>query len=145
MSLTIAEIISTLQQLNVPPAVLIAAETQFEQIEAEKKDQAADGAPKAKSQLVTILLDPENKLADLGDFVALVAQIPEEDDAGLTLNKLHKSVYDYRATAKKPKVVNTVVDAADTVKRKYFKENGLQIKTKEPVRVLISNNQIPAA
>lgn len=144
MSLSIADVIATLRTLKLPSDILVKAETQLETLEADKREEKGDAAPKAKSQHVVILLDPEHKLTDLGEFVALVTQVPEEDDAGQTLDKLYQSVYDQRAAAKrKVRPIVTVGDAADGTKRKYLKERRIAIKTKTPVRVLVSDNTIP--
>lgn len=146
MSLKIDEVIETLRKLKVPSDLIVKAETELETIEQEKKDEKVDAGPKAKSQFVTILLDPENKLRGLGDFVSLVVQVPEDHDVGLTINKINQSVYDQRAASKrKVKNIETVGEAASAVKRKFFKTNDVLIKTKEPVRVLVSDNKIPAA
>ena len=73
MSLSIDEVIDTLRKLKVPSDILVKAETTLEQIEEDKKaDKEVDNGPKAKSQFVTILLDPENKFAGLGDFTSIV-------------------------------------------------------------------------
>jgi hypothetical protein len=144
MSLPIPDIIAVLRGLNVPPDILVKAETELENIEADKKAEAV-AAPKQKSQYVTVVLDPERRLVGQ-EFVSLVVKLPAEQDAGDTLNRLYRSVYDQRAAAKRKRVaVNTVADAAGGVKRKFLKQNGLHIVTKEPVRVLISDNTIPAA
>jgi len=146
MSLSIEEVILTLKALKVPSDLLVKAETQFEQIEAEKKEEKADAAPKAKNEYATILLDPENKLAGLGDFVSLVVQVPEGSDTGMVLPKIYKAIYDQKAAAKKkPKKLDTVCDAAEGLKRAFTKQNEIMIKTKSPVRTLISNNTVPAA
>ncbi len=145
MSLSIDDVISTLRKLNIPAPILVRAETELEALQEEKKAEAEGAPPKAKSQYVSVILDPENKLAGLGDFVSLVVQVPETEDTGLTLDKMYRAVYEYRAKAKKPKAVQTLVDAVDTVKRKWFAEQKIAIKTREPVRTLVSHNQIPHA
>lgn len=145
--LPIEEIVESLKRLapNLPPATIIAIENDLEAKEAEVKADKGS-APKAKSQYVTVILDPEGKLKDAGEFVSLVVKLPEGQDTGETLGRLFKSVYDQRAAAKrKVKVIETVADAASGVKRKFLKEYGLTIVTKEPVRVLLSDNTIPAA
>ena len=131
MSLPIEEVIESLKRLvpTIPPAALIAIENDLEAKEAEKKEEKAADGPKQKNEYVTILLDPENKLDGLGDFMSLVVQIPEGQDAGETLERIYKSAYDQRASAKrKIKVINTLAEAAEWVKRKFFKENNVHIK-----------------
>jgi hypothetical protein len=144
MSVSINEVIETLKKLKAPVDLLIKAETELENIEQEKKEDKQAADPKAKNKFVTILLDPEKKLAGLGDFTSLVVQIPEDHDDALTINKIVQSVYDQNAASKrKTKAINTLGEAASAVKRKFLKTNDVLIKTKEPVRVLVSDNIIP--
>lgn len=148
MSLPIEEYIETLKRLapTIPPATLIAIENDLEAKEEEKKQDAGSAGPKAKNEFITVLLDPENKLAGLGDFTSLVLQIPEGQDAGDTLPRLYAAVYDQRAAAKrKTKPLANLVEAAANLKRKFAKERSITIKTKEPVRVLVTDGQIPVA
>lgn len=148
MSLPIEELIESIKRLvpGIPGPTLTAIETDLETKEAELKADRAGGAPKLKNQYVTVILDPEGKLKDAGEFVSLVIKLPENQDTAETLGRLYKSVYDQRAAAKrKVKVIETVADAAGAVKRKFLKENSITIVTKEPVRVLFSDNTIPAA
>lgn len=144
MAIKIEEVIEALQKLKIPGATIAAVESELEQIQEEKKEEKAT-KKKGKNQFVTILLDPENKLVNLGDFTAIVTQIPSEDDAGTVLSRIYKAAYDYNATKKGRKFpVKGVAEAVGAVKRKQFKEANVAIKSgKETVRVLISDDVIP--
>lgn len=148
MSLPIDEYIETLKRLapNIPPATLIAIENDLETKQAELAADRAGGAPKVKNRLVSIILDPEHKLDGLGDFTSLVIQIPEGQPEGETLDRLFKAVYNQRAAAKrKVKVITSVGDAASALKRRFTKEMGVHVRTKEPIMTIVSDNTIPAA
>lgn len=145
MPLSIEDVVDTLKNMKVPAETIIKIENELEAKEAEVKADRLAGAPKQKSELVTVLLDPEHRLDGLGDFTSLVIQIPQGQDAGTTLSRLYQSVYDQRAGMKRKVFpIESVSDAAGVVKRKWFKQNSLHIRTKEPVRVLVSDDTIPA-
>lgn len=148
MSLPISDVIESLKRLapTIPAATLIAIENDLEAKEAEKKDEAG-AAPKAKSQYAAIVLDPEHKLDGLGDFTALIVQVPVEQDVGETIPRLCQAAYDQRAAAKrKTKPLTNLTEVAANVKRKHLKTHGItSIKTKEPVRVLITDGIVPTA
>lgn len=147
MSLPIEEYIETLKRLapTISPATLIAIESDLEAKEAEVKESRVAG-PKAANQLVVVVLDPDNKMPDVGQLSALVLQVPETQDAGDTLNRLHAAVYAQRAAAKrKVAPINSVVEAAERLKRRFAKDQSITLKAKVPVRILRSDGTIPAA
>lgn len=143
--LPIDELIDTLRRLapTIPAATLIAIENDLEAKEAEKKEDTG-AAPKQKSQYVTIVLDPEGKLKDLGDFTSLIVQVPEGQDTGETLARLFQASYDQRAAAKrKTKPLTTLTEVAANLKRKFTKTHGVTLKIKEPVRVILTDGIVP--
>lgn len=143
MSLPIEEVIETLKRVaKLDPKVLIAIESDLEVKEAEKKVDKESAGPKAKNAFVVVALDPEGHIK--GDITAFVTQIPENEDAGTVLDKLHKAAYEFNSSKKRgPNVVN--LGEIGTVKRKFLKKQGVHLKTREPVRVLISQGPIPTA
>ncbi len=148
MSLPIEELIESLKRLapTIPGPLLTAIETDLEAKEQELAADRASGAPKVKNQLVAVLLDPERKLDGLGDFTSLVIQVPEGQDAGETIQRLHKAAYDQRAAAKrKVRPLTTLTEVAANLKRRFAKEQSVTLRTKEPVRVLITDGIVPQA
>lgn len=146
MSISISDVIQTLTSLKLPSNVLIAVETQLENLEAAKAEEK-DSTPKAKNQLAVIALDPTGVLSGV-ELTALVVQVPESQDLNETLPRLYQAVYDQRAAAKRKSKrgpIASVADAADGLKRGYARAHGLTFKTKVPVRVLVSSNVIPSA
>lgn len=146
MSLPIDEVVESLTRLGAKPELIVAVENDLEAKEQEKKEEKDSNGPKAKNQFVVVLLDANGVVPrDRADeLTALVTQIPEADDTGTTLDRIYQATYDFNRSGKRKKWnVEKVGDAAGTVKRKFFKEKGVAIKTKQVVRVLISDNQIP--
>lgn len=145
MSLSIDDVISTLRKLNLPPATLVRAETELEALVAEQKDNA-EAAPKVKNQMNVLLLDPENKLADLGAFRAIVTSIPVLDDVGLTLGRIHAAAYAQNAAPSKKKWNVKDLSEVGAIKRRYLKEQNVAVKSgKQPVQVIVTTGVIPAA
>jgi len=141
MSLPIEEVIATMRELKVPVDLIIKVETELEAKEAElKREKEENKNPKSKNQFAVVLLDPENHVK--GDVTAFVTQMPEGDDAGDALNRLHKASYEFNRSKKRGKNVTNLGDIG-TVKRKFFKNENVHLKTAEPVRVLVSKGPIP--
>ena len=99
--------------------------------------------PPVKKQWVILVSDPENRLPK-DDFVGWVLQIPEDESPATTQDRIFRSVYDFNATKRGRLLpVNTVGEALENVPAKQFKEADLWPKTKTPVLVLRTDNQIP--
>lgn len=100
-------------------------------------------APKTKKQFCILLSDPHGKLPAV-DFVGWVLQIPEEESPASVHDRLNKAAYDYNASKKgRLYPAKTVGDALEAVPAKFFKEAELWVRTKEPVLVLKTDNEIP--
>jgi len=143
MSLPIESVIESLKRVaKLDPKTLIAVENDLEAKEAEAKSEKSPADPKAKNAFVIVLLDPEGNVK--GDVTGFVTQIPESDDAGTVLDRLHKAAYAFNRSKKRgANVVN--LGEIGSVKRKFLKNEAVNLKTKEPVRVLVSTGPIPTA
>jgi hypothetical protein len=109
-------------------------------IEELKADRDSD--PKPKWEHIIVLHDPDNKLAGQ-ELTGWVVQQEEGQDAGAILSKIADSVKTANDSAKKKKlVIKTLVDAFKYLKPKFVKEKKLKLKTKEEVRVLLSNGEL---
>jgi hypothetical protein len=102
-----------------------------------------DGEPKEKLQFVVVLSDPDGRMPK-ADFVAWVVQIPESESPATTLDRIYRGAFDFNNSRRGSLMpVKTVGEAIETVKAKQFKEAGLAVKTKVPVLVIVTDNQIP--
>ena len=109
-------------------------------VEELKADR--DGDPKPKWEHVIVLHDPESKLAGQ-EFTGWVVQMEEGQDATTVLSKITDGVKTANDSAKKKKlVIKTLVDAFKYLKPKFVKEKKIKLKTKEEVRVLLSNGEL---
>jgi hypothetical protein len=100
-------------------------------------------APPVKKQFIIVVSDPDKRLPK-GDFVGWVLQIPENESPATTAERVIRSTYDYNAS-KKGRLfpAKTVGEALENVPAKFFKEAEVWVKTKEPVLVLRTDNEIP--
>ena len=110
---------------------------------AQPEGPEGDKPPAVKKQFVVLVSDPDGKMPK-HDFVAWVLQIPENESVATTQDRIFRSSYDYNTTKKGQLLpVKTVGEAIENVPAKFFKEADVWVKTKTPVLVLKSDNQIP--
>ncbi len=99
--------------------------------------------PPVKKQFVVLVSDPEGRLPK-NDFVGWVLQIPENESPATTPDRIFRSVYDYNTTKKgRLYPAKTVGEALENISAKNFKEADVWVKTKTPVLVLKTDNEIP--
>jgi hypothetical protein len=92
---------------------------------------------------VILVSDPDGKLPK-HDFVGWVLQIPDTESVATTLDRIFRSSYDFNTTKKGRLLpVKTVGEAIENVPAKAFKEADVWVKTKTPVLVLRTDNEIP--
>ena len=99
--------------------------------------------PAVKKQWAIMISDPEERLPKT-DFVGWVLQIPEDDSVATTQDRIFRATYDFNTT-KKGRLLppKTVGEALENVPAKHFAEMGLWVKTKTPVLMLRTDNEIP--
>jgi hypothetical protein len=135
----IEEIESVLLQHKVKDTQTIIADLQkiIEELAADK-----DTTPKPKYEHIIVLHDPENKLKGQ-EWTGWVVQQENEQDAGTILSKITDASRTSNENATKKKfVIKDMVDAFKYLKPKWVKEKKLKLKTKEEVRVLISDGKL---
>ena len=102
-----------------------------------------DKPPPVKKQFAILLSDPDGRLPK-HDFVGWVLQLPESESVATTLDRVFRSAYDYNTTKKgRLMPVKTVGEAIEIIPAKAFKEADLWVKSKTPVLVLRTDNEIP--
>jgi hypothetical protein len=102
-----------------------------------------DQPPPVKKQFIILVSDPEETMPK-GDLTGWVLQIPEDQSPASVPERLFKGAYDYNASKKgRLYPARTVGDAVENVPGKFFREAELWVKTKTPVLVLRTDNEIP--
>jgi hypothetical protein len=103
-----------------------------------------ESAPALKKQFAILISDPDGRLPEGNDFAGWVVQIPENESVMTTCERIHKAVYEFNTTKKgRLQPARTVGEALENVPAKHFKEAGVFIKTKTPVLMLKTDNEIP--
>jgi hypothetical protein len=128
---------------NEPDAAV--ARRMIEELNLILSEQEGDEekAPAVKKQFVVLVSDPRGAL-DTSDFVAWVLQIPETESVATTQDRILRSAYDFNVTKKGRLLpVKTIGEALENVPSRFFKEADVWVKTKTPVLVLKTDNQIP--
>jgi len=102
-----------------------------------------DKPPAVKKQFVILVSDPDDKFPK-SDFAGWVLQIPETESVATAEERIFRGAYDYNASKKgRLYPAKTVGEALENVPAKHFKEAEVWVKTKSPVLILKTNNEIP--
>jgi hypothetical protein len=96
-----------------------------------------------KKQFSILIADPLGQLPQQ-EFTGWVLQIPEDASVTSAPDRIHKVAYDFNTTKKgRMMPAKTVADAIENIPAKHFKEQQVWIKTKCPVFMMTTNNEIP--
>ena len=138
----ISKVAEILKKNHVDPALLRRVIEEIT-IAAQPDPGEKEGPPPVKRQFVILVSDPEGRWPK-HDFAGWVLQIPDSESPATTLDRIFRSSYDYNTT-KKGRLYpsKTVGEAIENVPAKFFKETDVWVKTKTPVLVLKTDNEIP--
>lgn len=143
IKLAIEDVMGALQEAKIPKEQQGAVLNYLQQVAQEEQAQKEENKlPKQKNEFGVILFDADGVVAGK-EFTAAVYQIPQGDDHNLVLGKISQAAREQVAAAKRKKYpINTIGEAIQNVKRKFIKDLNVNLKTKNPVRVLVSNNKL---
>jgi hypothetical protein len=131
-----------LKKNEISPAILRRIVEEMN-LAAQPEGGDEEKPPAVKKQFVILISDPDGKLPT-HDFVGWVLQIPENESVATTQDRIFRSSYDFNTTKKGQLMpVKTVGEAIENVPAKFFKEADVWVKTKTPVLMLKTNNEIP--
>lgn len=131
-----------LKKNHIDPAVLRRVIEEMN-LAVQPDPGEADAPPPVKKQFVILASDPEGRLPK-GDFAGWVLQIPESDSPASTVERIFKGAYEYNASKKgRLYPAKTVGEAIENVPAKFFREADLWVKTKNPVLLVRTDNEIP--
>ena len=138
--LTINKVAEVLKKNEMQPDVLRRI---IEELNLLTDTDEEEKPPAIRKQFVVVVSDPEGKLP-IDDFVAWVVQIPESESPATIEDRVFRAAYDYNTTKKGRLLpVQTVGEALESVPAKAFKECEVWVKTKHPVLVVRTRNEIP--
>ncbi|MDB6094783.1 MAG: hypothetical protein JWM32_2345 [Verrucomicrobia bacterium] len=110
---------------------------------AVQPDNEEEKPPAVKKQFAIVVSDPEGKLPK-HDFVGWVIQLPENESVVTTPDRVFRAAYDFNASKKGRLLpVKTVGEAFENLPAKHFKDHEIWVKTKTPVLMLRTDNEIP--
>ncbi len=131
-----------LKNNQIDPAILRRIIEEMN-LATQPEDGDEEKAPAVKKQFAILVSDPEGKMPKT-DLVGWVLQIPESESVATTLGRVFRRAYDFNMTKKGRLLpVKTVGEAIENVPAKFMKEADLWVKTKTPVLVLRTDNDIP--
>jgi hypothetical protein len=131
-----------LKKNEVSPAVLRRVIEEMNlSVQPDPSDE--EKAPAVKKQFVILVSDPDGRMPK-HDFVGWVLQIAETESVATTQDRLLRSAYDFNTTKKgRMMPVKTIGEAIESVPAKFFKEADVWVRTKTPVLILTTSNEIP--
>ena len=133
-----------LKRNHIEPAILRRVVEEMN-LAVQPDPGEGDQPPPVKKQFIILVSDPE-KTMPKGDLTGWVLQIPEDQSPASVRERLFKGAYDYNASKKgRLYPAKTVGDAVENVPSKFFREAELWVRTKTPVLVLRTDNEIPRA
>jgi hypothetical protein len=131
-----------LKKNEISPGVLRRVVEEMN-LAAQPNPSDEEKAPAIKKQFVILVSDPEGRMPK-HDFVGWILQIPETESVATTQDRLLRSAYDFNTTKKgRLMPVKTIGEAIENVPAKGFREADVWVKTKTPVLVLTTDNEIP--
>jgi hypothetical protein len=138
----VSRVAEILKKNEIEPSILRRVIEEMN-LAAQPEPGEDEKPPALKKQFVIVVSDPDNRLPKF-DFVGWVLQIPETESPATTPERIFRSVYDYNTTRKgRLYPAKTVGEALENVPAKHFKEAEVWVKTKTPVLVLKTDNEIP--
>jgi hypothetical protein len=138
----VSKVAEILKKNQIDPAMLRRVVEEMNL--AVQPDPGDDEKPPAvKKQFVILVSDPDGRMPKQ-DLVGWVLQIPESESPATTQDRIFRCTYDFNVTKKGQLMpAKTVGESLEHVPAKFFKEADLFVKTKTPVLVLKTDNEIP--
>jgi len=136
------QVAEILKRNKIDPALLRQVVEEMNMV-ADAAQGDEEKPPAVKKQFAILVSDPDGRLPK-HDFVGWILQLPENESVATIQERIFRSVYDFNATKKGRLLpVKTIGEAMESVPAKHFKEADVWVKTKTPVLILRTDNQIP--
>ena len=125
--------------------------SEIKRLEDEEAQRAKlQAASRKKKKMVLVASDPEDRFTQVVDCPVWVVQMNEDDNHTELLDKIHSAAYSYnndvlngkkKSSRKNP--VYKVSEVLEQVTAKYFTEEEISVKTKEPTVIVRTDNKVP--
>ncbi|MFA5265000.1 MAG: hypothetical protein WC378_14345 [Opitutaceae bacterium] len=137
----INQVAEILKRNKADPALLRAVVQEMNLLAQAAAEE--EKPPAVKKQFVILVSDPDGRFPK-HDFAGWVLQIPEEESPVTTTERIFRASYEFNSSKKGHLLpVKTVGEAIENVPAKSFKEAEVWVKTKTPVLILTTDNEIP--
>lgn len=135
----LAKVAYAAKQIAMPEAQVRKLMEMLAGMQPEEKEPK----PQVKKQYAILVSDPAGKLSGV-DLVGWVLQLPEEESVATVEERIRESAYTFNASKRGRLLpVQTVGEAVENIKAGMFRERHLWVKTKTPVLVVRTGNEIP--
>jgi hypothetical protein len=139
----INKVAEILKKNQLDPALLRRVVEELN-LAAQPDGPDSEKPPAVKKQWAIVLSDPDAAMPKR-DFVGWVVQLPEDENVLTAVERIHRAAYEFNASKKGRLLpVKTVGEAIESVPAKHFKDAELWVKTKIPVLILKTDNEIPS-
>lgn len=139
--ISIEDVEQTLLSQKIEPAKVSSIIKELNEVIEETKSEKVT-LPKTKNEFLIILSDPNGELKDK-ELTGWVITQRQGDDAATALDKIRTAAKSTdEAKKRKKSIMTTFGEAMQNIKRKFIKDTGIMIKSKNPVRVLITGNKL---
>ena len=111
---------------------------------------AAKKAARKKKKFVLVASDPEDRYVKVVECPVWVVQMNDEDNHTDVVEKISRATYEYnndvlngnkKSSKKNP--VYKISESLEQVTAKYFTDEEISVKTKEPTVIVRTDNEIP--
>ena len=117
------------------------AKSLIEDLQAMLDEEAAIAEPKNPKEYMILVSDPDGVITT--DLVGWPVQILEGEDPKSVVERISKATAEYHNTKKgKKEKCENLGQAIEFATRKFFTENEVWPKTKEPVLLVTTNNEL---
>ena len=151
MRLTEEDIEHVLNQKGVDQPRVVSIMLEIKRLENQEAElAAAKKAQRKKKKFVLVASDPEDRYVKVVECPVWVVQMNDEDNHTDVVEKISRATYEYnndvlngnkKSSKKNP--VYKISESLEQVTAKYFADEDISVKTKEPTVIVRTDNEIP--
>lgn len=151
MRITEEDIEHVLNQKGVDQPRVESIMLEIKRLENQEAElAAAKKAERKKKKFVLVASDPDDRYAEVVECPVWVVQMNDEDNHTDVVEKISRATYEYnndvlngnkKSSKKNP--VYKISESLERVQSKYFADEDISVKTKEPTIIVRTDNEIP--
>ncbi len=151
MRITEDDIEHVLNQKGIDQKRVELIMSEIKRLENQEAELArAKANTRKKKKFVLVASDPEDRYAKVVECPVWVVQMNDEDNHTDIVEKISRATYEYnndvlngskKSSKKNP--VYKISESLEQVTAKYFTDEEISVKTKEPTVIVRTDNEIP--